>query len=60
MLPNVANWVVKRKNMKFLDLLYRTWCPTWENYDDRLIEFPQLESPQWVSERLVSWVRHKN
>ena len=31
-----ADWVVRRNNFKFFDLLYRTWCPTWENYEDRL------------------------
>jgi pimeloyl-ACP methyl ester carboxylesterase len=28
--------VVRRNNFKFFDLLYRTWCPTWKNYEDRL------------------------
>ncbi len=32
----LADWVVRRNNFKFFDLLYRTWCPTWENYEDRL------------------------
>jgi pimeloyl-ACP methyl ester carboxylesterase len=26
-----ADWVVRRKNFKFFDLLYRLWCPTWDN-----------------------------
>lgn len=38
-LIGLADWVVKRKNMKFIDMLYRTWCPTWnrDQYVDRLI-----------------------
>jgi pimeloyl-ACP methyl ester carboxylesterase len=31
-----ADWWVMRNDLKFIDLLYRTWCPTWDNYDDRL------------------------
>lgn len=38
-LIGLADWVVKRKNMKFIDMLYRTWCPTWnrDQYVDRLV-----------------------
>jgi pimeloyl-ACP methyl ester carboxylesterase len=32
----LADWVVRRNNFKIFDLLYRTWCPTWENYEERL------------------------
>ena len=73
-------------------MLYRTWCPTWHQYDERVASvketlkapgvlkstlsyyrnslfgltlevmpgtghFPQLENPQWISERLIRWVR---
>jgi len=34
----ISNWAVKRKNMKFIDMLYRTWNPTWDRdqYEYRL------------------------
>ena len=138
-LKGLADWWVKRKNLKFIDMLYRTWCPTWDQYDERVASakatlkvpgvlkstlsyyrnsifglnpasfefrrlfngritvptlgirgevdgcipevawemvspksfrngltlevmpgighFPQLEDPQWISERLIAWVR---
>jgi len=141
-LKGLADWWVKRKNMKFIDMLYRTWCPSWNQYDERLVSvketlkapgvlnsalsyyrnsiyglnsasfefrrlfngritvptlgirgeldgcipevaweqmspksfrngltlevvpgvghFPQLESPQWISERLIGWVKQHN
>jgi pimeloyl-ACP methyl ester carboxylesterase len=95
-----------RKNWKFIDMLYRTWCPTWDQYDEHVASaketlkapgvlkstlsyyrnslfglnpasfkfrrlfngltmevipsvghFPQLENPQWISERLIGWVK---
>ena len=35
-LKGLADWWVKRKNLKFIDMLYRTWCPTWDQYDERV------------------------
>lgn len=44
----ISNWAVKRKNMKFIDMLYRTWCPTWDRdqYEDRLVSVKEtLKAP---------------
>jgi pimeloyl-ACP methyl ester carboxylesterase len=32
----IAEYFVRRNNFRFIDMLYRTWCPPWKDYDDRL------------------------
>lgn len=32
----IAEYFIGRKNFRFIDMLYRTWCPPWKDYDDRL------------------------
>ena len=32
----IAEYFVRRNDFGFIDMLYRTWCPPWGDYDDRL------------------------
>jgi pimeloyl-ACP methyl ester carboxylesterase len=54
----LADWVVRRKNWKFFDLLYRTWCPTWENYDDRLESVKETFNQPGVLKAALSYYRN--
>ena len=54
----LADWVVRRNNFKFFDLLYRTWCPTWENYDDRLESTKKAFSAPGVLGWTLSYYRN--
>jgi pimeloyl-ACP methyl ester carboxylesterase len=45
-LKGLADWWVRRGNLQFIDMLYRTWCPTWDDYDERLASVKEtLEAP---------------
>ena len=35
-LKGLADWWVTRNNWEFIDMLYRSWCPTWNQYDERV------------------------
>ena len=54
----LADWVVMRKNLKFFDLLYRTWSPTWENYDDRLVSVKETFKQPGVLKSALSYYRN--
>ena len=54
----LADWVVRRKNWKFFDLLYRNWCPTWENYDDRLVSVKKTFDQPGVLKSALSYYRN--
>lgn len=54
----LADWMVRRKNWKFFDLLYRTWCPTWENYDDRLASVKETFDQPGVLKSALSYYRN--
>jgi len=54
----LADWVVRRKNFKFFDLLYRTWCPTWENYEDRLASTKETFNAPGVLKWTLSYYRN--
>ena len=54
----LADWVVRRKNWKFFDLLYRNWCPTWENYDDRLVSVKETFDQPGVLKSALSYYRN--
>ena len=54
----LADWVVKRNDLKFLDLLYRTWCPTWKNYDDRLASAKETLKAPGVLKSSLSYYRN--
>ena len=54
----LADWVVRRKNFKFFDLLYRTWCPTWENYEDRLASTKEAFNAPGVLGWTLSYYRN--
>jgi pimeloyl-ACP methyl ester carboxylesterase len=57
-LKGLADWVVRRNNFKFLDLLYRTWCPTWENYEDRLASTKETFKAPGVLKWTLSYYRN--
>jgi pimeloyl-ACP methyl ester carboxylesterase len=54
----LADWWVKRNEFKFFDLLYRTWCPTWENYDDRLASTKETFKAPGVLKATLSYYRN--
>jgi pimeloyl-ACP methyl ester carboxylesterase len=54
----LADWVVRRNNFKFFDLLYRTWCPTWENYEDRLASTKETFNAHGVLKWTLSYNRN--
>ena len=54
----LADWVVRRNNFKFFDLLYRTWSPTWENYDDRLVSVKETLKQPGVLKACLSYYRN--
>ena len=54
----LADWYVKRNNWKFLDLLYRTWCPTWKDYDDRLVSVKETFKQPGVLKSALSYYRN--
>jgi pimeloyl-ACP methyl ester carboxylesterase len=54
----LADWSVKRKNWKFLDMLYRTWCPTWKDYDDRLVSVKETFKAEGVLKATLSYYRN--
>jgi len=54
----LADWVVRRKNFKFFDLLYRTWCPTWAEYDERLVSVKETLSKPGVLKSCFGYYRN--
>ena len=54
----LADWWVKRNDLKFFDLLYRTWCPTWKNYDDRLASTKETFKAPGVLKATLSYYRN--
>jgi pimeloyl-ACP methyl ester carboxylesterase len=53
-----ADWWVKRNNLKFIDMLYRTWCPTWGQYDDRLVSVKETLNAPGVLKSCLSYYRN--
>ena len=53
-----ADWWVMRNDLKFIDLLYRTWCPTWDNYDDRLASTKETLKAPGVLKSCLSYYRN--
>lgn len=54
----LADWVVRRNNFKFFDLLYRTWCPTWKNYEERLASTKATFKAPGVLKSTLSYYRN--
>jgi pimeloyl-ACP methyl ester carboxylesterase len=54
----LADGVVRRNNFKFFDLLYRTWCPTWKNYEDRLASTKETFQAPGVLKSTLSYYRN--
>jgi pimeloyl-ACP methyl ester carboxylesterase len=57
-LKGLADWWVKQNNWKFIDMLYRTWCPTWKNYDDRLASTKETLKAPGVLKSCLSYYRN--
>jgi len=53
-----ADWWVMRKDLKFIDLLYRLWSPTWENYEDRLASTKETLRAPGVLKSCLSYYRN--
>jgi pimeloyl-ACP methyl ester carboxylesterase len=53
-----ADWVVKLNNWSFIDLLYRTWCPTWDDFDDRLVSVKETFKQPGVLKHSLSYYRN--
>jgi pimeloyl-ACP methyl ester carboxylesterase len=54
----LADWWVKRKNLQFIDMLYRTWCPTWDQYDERLASVKETLKAPGVLKSCLSYYRN--
>ena len=57
-LKGLADWWVKKNDWKFIDMLYRTWCPTWKNYDDRLASTKETLKAPGVLKSCLSYYRN--
>ena len=57
-LKGLADWWVKRKNLKFIDMLYRTWCPTWDDYDERVASAKETLRGPGVLKSCLSYYRN--
>ena len=44
--------------MKFIDMLYRTWCPTWEQYDERAASAKETLKAPGVLKSTLSYYRN--
>ena len=57
-LKGLADWWVKRNNLKFIDMLYRTWCPTWHEYDERVASAKETLKAPGVLKATLSYYRN--
>ena len=57
-LKGLADWWVRRKNLKFIDMLYRTWCPTWNQYDERVASAKETLKAPGVLKACLSYYRN--
>jgi pimeloyl-ACP methyl ester carboxylesterase len=57
-LKGLADWWVRRSNLKFIDLLYRNWCPTWDHYDERLASVKETLKAPGVLKAALSYYRN--
>jgi len=57
-IKGVADWWVKRKDLKFIDMLYRTWSPTWEQYDERVASVKETLRAPGVLKSCFSYYRN--
>jgi pimeloyl-ACP methyl ester carboxylesterase len=57
-LKGLADWAVRRKDMKFIEMLYRTWCPTWEHYDERVASTKATLKAPGVLKSTLSYYRN--
>jgi pimeloyl-ACP methyl ester carboxylesterase len=57
-LKGLADWCVRRKNLKFIDMLYRTWCPTWDQRDERVASAKETLKAPGVLKSTLSYYRN--
>ncbi len=57
-LKGLADWWIKRKNFKFIEMLYRTWCPTWDQYDERVASAKETLKAPGVLKSALSYYRN--
>ena len=57
-LKGLADWWIKRKNFKFIEMLYRTWCPTWDHYDERVASAIETLKAPGVLKSTLSYYRN--
>jgi pimeloyl-ACP methyl ester carboxylesterase len=57
-LKGLADWWVTRNDWKFIDMLYRTWCPTWHQYDERVASVKETLKAPGVLESTLSYYRN--
>ena len=57
-LKGLADWWIKRKNLKFIEMLYRTWCPTWHEYDERVASAKETLKAPGVLKSTLSYYRN--
>ena len=57
-LKGLADWWVKKNDWKFIDMLYRTWCPTWDQYDERVASAKATLKVPGVLKSTLSYYRN--
>jgi pimeloyl-ACP methyl ester carboxylesterase len=59
-LKGLADWWIPLKNWNLIDLLYRTWCPTWkrDQYEDRLVSVKETLKAPGVLKSTLSYYRN--
>jgi pimeloyl-ACP methyl ester carboxylesterase len=57
-LKGLADWWVRRKNLKFIEMLYRTWCPTWHDFDERVASSKETLKATGVLKSTLSYYRN--
>jgi len=54
----LADWWVKQNDWKFIDMLYRTWCPTWDQYNERVASAKETLKAPGVLKSCLSYYRN--
>ncbi len=57
-LKGLADWWVKRRNWRFIDMLYRIWCPTWDAYGERVASAKETLKGPGVLKSCLSYYRN--
>jgi len=57
-LKGLADWWVTRNNWEFIDMLYRSWCPTWGQYDERVASAKETLKASGVLNSTLGYYRN--